>query len=61
MGAATTSKPEAGDYLTNGTRLVMVMAYTKTGALRVEDACTLKVDTLAEWQDWRVVKRGKRG
>lgn len=58
---AVASKPEAGDYLQNGKRLVMVLSYTKTGALRVEDAQTEKVDTLTEWRGWLPVKRRKRG
>lgn len=55
--ASSQVKPEAGDYLQNGKRLVMVLSYTKTGAFRVEDAQTYKVDTLSSLEGWKPVER----
>lgn len=56
-------KPEAGDYLENGTRLVRVMGYDRRGGLIVEDALTEAVETMAVslLAGWRRVKRRKVG
>jgi hypothetical protein len=60
---ATASKPEAGDFLENGKRMVEVKGYNKAGSLLVEDAVTEETDTLTEEaaKSWRPVKRRKRG
>lgn len=52
-------KPEAGDYLENGTRMVRVMGYTKSGDLEIEDALTEATEVLAtsELGAWRTVRR----
>lgn len=56
-----TSKPEAGDYLENGSRLVRVMGYTKAGELLIEDAVTEATEVLESSQlgSWRRVRRRK--
>lgn len=56
---ALRGKPEAGDYLENGTRLVRVMGYTKSGELLIEDAMSESTEILAVslLGDWRKVRR----
>lgn len=55
-------KPEAGDYLENGTRLVEVKGYTKSGELLIEDAVTEATEVLAVSQlsQWRRVQRRRK-
>ena len=56
------AKPEAGDYLENGEKLVAVLGYTSEGDLIVEDAMTGDAETVkADAEGWRKVDRRKRG
>jgi hypothetical protein len=58
-----TAKPEAGDYLENGERMVYVTGYNNAGSLLVEDCRTGETDTLttSAAKSWRRVPRRKRG
>lgn len=60
---AATSKPEAGDYLQNGKRLVEVKGYNRAGSLLVEDCATDEPDTITTTaaKAWRRVPRRKSG
>lgn len=63
MPTRAASKPEAGDYLENGSRLVMVLSYNKRDEVLVEDAFSDVVESLPEVKlaEWRRVPRRKRG